>query len=181
MSYTSAWSLIDFYEENEKELRDLIAAGTPFTYEMAVKKEIIYGLIVRKEVDGPLEVSATAHLDDAVELIDTVIWVITDRTAGSGHDWLCKQGASEDQAQALIAYIAEELEVYDEASFDHTVKTGPTMDFDVVLRAIGEAEEVATQRAREYYEGLLESVKVMLTDRGYQLGSHVGTGDESCT
>lgn len=77
--YASKWSISDFYEEAEKDLREVLASGEDFdTGWFGCKKEINYAQIVRCE--GEITVSVTCHMDDLwdeQDLIYDALWETT--------------------------------------------------------------------------------------------------------
>lgn len=97
--YASKWGISDFYEEAEKDLREILASGEDFnTGWFGCKKEINYAQIIRE--DGEIIVSVSCHMDglwdeedliydtmkEEIELPEEIIGSIRDAAIDCGID-----------------------------------------------------------------------------------------------
>lgn len=128
--YASKWGISDFYEEAEKDLREILASGDDFdTGWFGCKKEINYAQIVRE--GGEITVCVSAHMDDLwdsedliydtmkeeVELPEDVIDSIRDFAIDDGIDdntelsmTLSAEASYEDIVDALDTLEKEAME-----------------------------------------------------------------------
>lgn len=114
--YAGHWGLNDLYPEHETALRNAFGSGRPFdTREFGAKKEIQFARIWRDAV-GVLHLRVRCEADDPLALADTALWSAAKEAGNlcdSGLDVLLRRGLAEEEAEQVLADLADDAQVPD--------------------------------------------------------------------
>lgn len=145
--HASKWSISDFYEEAEKDLREILASGKDFdTGWFGCKKEINYAQIMR--CSGEISVSVTCHMDDLWEQDDLI------------YDALAELNIEDELPEKIIDSIRDAA--CDSQLDDHSTATATlpgNASFEDVVAALDKLESEADKSNQEMYRELCEIVK----------------------
>lgn len=145
--YASKWGISDFYEEAEKDLREILASGEDFdTGSFGCKKEINYASIKRE--DGVIEIEVTCCMDDLWEQEDLI------------YDALSELNIEEELPRKIVDSIRDaacDCQLDDHTTL--TVELPGNASYEDVVAALDKLEGEASNNNHDMYKELCEIVK----------------------
>lgn len=167
--YASQWSLSDFYEDCEAEIKAVWESGEDFATDFGCKKEIHYASVER--IGGTTTVTARSYIDELMDLIDTAIWSAyggNDKSS-CGYDAVSKifkldPHKDDDEIYSRMEDIADAVcEIYQEGH-EHTETLPPGATWDQFVDTLDRCESEAAEKAEDCYKAIVECAKWYLEE-----------------
>jgi len=162
--YGAHWGLTNFYDEDEKNLREVFESGDDFQFSYGCKKEIRYAIIEREA--GITTVSCRACIDELMDMVDTLLWEVTDKQYSGGWEAataLIKKATGKDEVtDAEIYKFMDEVSDWVIYTYEEDFTSMEKLEnctYYQLIEAISINEDEAEKMAHECYKVMIEIVK----------------------